>query len=188
MRSTFLLLLASALTLTACGGGGTNDDRGYTKAPLENPGLFVGQEPGSEMQGIGQPNRPRAEIIETPAPGGGAPPESTQTAAGGAQTAVALAPGVTQAQYDQGKAIFHGEGNCYTCHGPDAKGTQLAPDLTDSEWLHVPGPDVDALAQLITKGVPNPVSHPAPMPAMGGATLTPEQVRAVAGYVASLSQ
>ena len=32
---------------------------------------------------------------------------------------------------DPGEAIFKGKGNCFTCHGREAKGTTLAPDLTD---------------------------------------------------------
>lgn len=194
MRST-LLLLAATLVLAACGDARTNDSRGYTKAPLEQPGVIVDQEPTSAMEGIGTTNRPRPQIVQVPLDTAAMAANSAGSAgqvAGGGQAAgqqpVKLAAGVTQAQYDEGEKIFKGQGNCYTCHGPDAHGTQLAPNLTDSEWLHVSGPNVDELAKLITNGVPNPVSHPAPMPAMGGATLTPEQVQAVAGYVASLSQ
>jgi hypothetical protein len=39
----------------------------------------------------------------------------------------------------------------------------------------------------VTNGVPNPKQHPGPMPPLGGAQRTPEQVRAVAAYVYSLS-
>ncbi len=184
MRST-LLMLATMLALTACGDTETTDSRGYTKAPLEQPGLVVSSEPGSAMEGIGTPDRPRPEIVQVPGDTGAAPVAAQEA---GGQAPAKLAAGVTRAQYDEGQQIFKGQGNCYTCHGPDGHGTQLAPDLTDTEWLHVSGPNVEELARLITSGVPNPVSHPAPMPAMGGASLTPDQVQAVAGYVASLSQ
>ncbi len=106
----------------------------------------------------------------------------------GAQTAANLPEGITQEQVTQGRQIFTGAGGCIACHGPDAKGTALAPDLTDSEWLHVSGPDYDAIVNLIKTGVPQPVNHPGPMPPMGGANLTDEQVHAVAAYVVSLSQ
>ena len=74
------------------------------------------------------------------------------------------------------------------CHGPNGGGTQLGPNLTDDQWLHIPGPEVDALVGVITAGVAQPKEHPGPMPPMGGASLTEEQVRAIAGYIASLGQ
>lgn len=99
-----------------------------------------------------------------------------------------LPMGVTQAMVTEGDAIFHGAGLCQTCHGPDAKGMALAPDLTDNEWLNIPGRDFDAIVGVIQSGVAQPKEHPAPMPATGGASLTAEQVRAVAAYVYTLSQ
>ena len=88
-----------------------------------------------------------------------------------------------------GDSIFHGQvagGTCQTCHGPDAKGTQLAPNLTDNQWLNGDG-SYQFIVNTVTNGVPNPKQHPRPMPPMGGAQLTPAQVRAVAAYVYSLS-
>ena len=38
-----------------------------------------------------------------------------------------------------GQKIFQGKGLCYACHGKDARGTPLAPNLTDSEWLNIDG-------------------------------------------------
>ena len=85
-----------------------------------------------------------------------------------------------------GKAIFTGKGNCFACHGPDAKGTPLAPDLTDAKWINIDG-SLAAIVQLVKTGVAQPKEHPAPMPAMGGATLTDKELQAVASYVYSLS-
>ncbi len=101
-------------------------------------------------------------------------------------------PGATlaqaPAQETAGQAIFKGKGNCFTCHGPAGKGTVLAPDLTDAEWLNFEGrparADVEA---LVKRGVPRPVRHPAPMPAMGGARLSDDEIAAVAEYILSLS-
>jgi mono/diheme cytochrome c family protein len=76
-------------------------------------------------------------------------------------------------------------GICYTCHGPDAKGTQLAPDLTDQQWLNVDG-SYDAIVQVVTTGVPTPKQFPGLMPPFGQ-MLSPDQVRAVAAYVYSLT-
>ena len=74
---------------------------------------------------------------------------------------------------------------CFTCHGQDAKGTQLAPNLTDSEWLNVGG-TYDEIQKLVKTGVPQPKKAPAPMPPMGGAQLTDDQIKAVSAYVWSL--
>lgn len=86
-----------------------------------------------------------------------------------------------------GDSIFHGlmGGTCYTCHGADAEGTQLAPDLTDARWLHGDGSE-QFLVQIITNGVMTPKEYSSVMPPKGGAPLTDEQVRAVAMYVDSL--
>lgn len=96
------------------------------------------------------------------------------------------APAAAVAQDTVGRAVFAGKGLCTACHGPDAKGTPLAPDLTDGTWLHVDG-SVEAIARLVKEGVAQPKEHPAPMPPMGGAQLTDEEIQAVARYVASLS-
>ena len=90
------------------------------------------------------------------------------------------------AQDSAGKAIFASKGLCYACHGPDAKGTPLAPNLTDTEWLNIDG-ELENIVGLIKKGVPQPKKAPAPMPPMGGAQLSDAEVQAVAQYVYSLS-
>ena len=111
-------------------------------------------------------------------------------AVGGAAVDVPAADGArpvaSAAQDSLGKAIFAGKGLCTACHGPAAKGTALAPDLTDAQWLHSDG-TVESLAKVIKEGVAAPKEHPAPMPPMGGAQLTDAEIQAVARYVASLS-
>jgi mono/diheme cytochrome c family protein len=102
------------------------------------------------------------------------------------QPAADLPEGVTQAQVDQGRQLFGGQAICYSCHGPDATGTQLAPDLTDDEWINISGRNMEEIVELIKAGVPQPVEHPGPMPAMGGASLSDEQVDALAAYIVSL--
>jgi mono/diheme cytochrome c family protein len=84
-----------------------------------------------------------------------------------------------------GDSIFHGKvagGTCMLCHGADAKGTQLAPDLTDSIWLNGDGTFRFIMATIIN-GVPTPKAHAEPMLPMGGASFSPAQVEAVAAYV-----
>ena len=87
-------------------------------------------------------------------------------------------------------SVFHGQvasSICYTCHGPEAKGTlTIAPNLTDSLWLHGDG-SYAAITATITTGVAAPKESSAPMAPMGGPPLTPEQIKAVAAYVYSLS-
>jgi cbb3-type cytochrome c oxidase subunit III len=88
-----------------------------------------------------------------------------------------------------GDRIFHGTeagGTCYTCHGITGKGTSLGPDLTDNAWIQTDG-SRNGIAGIVTYGVPAPLEHETPMPPLGGAPLTSEQVRAVAEYVYRLS-
>lgn len=85
-----------------------------------------------------------------------------------------------------GKAVFLGKGNCHVCHGPNAKGTVLAPDLTDGEWLNTDG-TVAGIAKIVKEGVAAPKKYPSAMPAMGGGNLSDAEIQAVAAYVHSLS-
>ena len=94
---------------------------------------------------------------------------------------------VEQQATDLGRKIFLGKGNCHTCHGANLKGSVLAPNLTDTEWLQGDGSQ-QFIQNTITTGVPKPKKHPAPMPPMGGAKLTPDEIQAVAGFVHSQSQ
>jgi mono/diheme cytochrome c family protein len=125
------------------------------------------------------------EEVENNAAAETAAPAPAETAPAPAPAPANLPAGVTADMVSQGQAIFTGAGNCFTCHGMDAKGTALAPNLTDAEWLNVDGTH-PAIVTLVKTGVPTPKTHPAPMPAMGGATLTDDQVNQVSAYVWSL--
>jgi mono/diheme cytochrome c family protein len=114
----------------------------------------------------------------------------------GALPGVAGGPGGTETRSDfraldaigqdsLGRAVFTGKGMCHACHGPVGKGTPLAPDLTDGEWLNGDG-SLEQIVEVVKVGVPRPKQHPAPMPPMGGAQLSDEEVQAVARYVLSL--
>lgn len=97
------------------------------------------------------------------------------------------APGSVGAEPD-GKALFHGKGMCFTCHGAEGAGTAIGPALNDGEWLHFDEPpDADRLAALVGSGVTQLVRFPAPMPPRGGSSLSDEEIRAVTAYVLSLS-
>jgi glucose/arabinose dehydrogenase/mono/diheme cytochrome c family protein len=89
-----------------------------------------------------------------------------------------------------GDHIYHGEvggAACAGCHGANAKGSPLGPDLTTKKFLWSDG-SVEGLLKTITEGVPSPKKFRSPMPPMGGAQLTPDQLKALTAYVWSLSQ
>jgi mono/diheme cytochrome c family protein len=97
--------------------------------------------------------------------------------------------GATKAMVALGDRIFHGQvgaATCTGCHGADAKGTPLGPDLTGTEWLWGDG-SYASIAKTITTGVPQPKKYRSPMPPMGGAQLTSDQVSALAAYIWALS-
>jgi mono/diheme cytochrome c family protein len=95
-------------------------------------------------------------------------------------------PPVSKDLTDRGRKIFTGTGNCYACHGSDAHGTAVAPNLTDATWLNIDG-SYAGIAGLVRSGVPQPKHFPTPMPPGGGAQLDQGQLCAVAAYVYSLS-
>jgi mono/diheme cytochrome c family protein len=118
---------------------------------------------------------PPAATPETPAPQAAAPTGQ-------------LPEGVTAAMAEEGRTLFHGAGICFTCHGQDGVGApNLGPALGDAEWLHSDG-SFEAIVNQINAGVPAAQSKSGTvMPPKGGAaTLTDEQVRAIAAYVYSL--
>lgn len=86
-----------------------------------------------------------------------------------------------------GKKVFEGtEGgaNCYSCHGKDAKGTSLGPDLTDQQWIHGDG-SPEFIKKIVQEGVANPKEFQGAMPPFQ-TTLNAEQLDAVVAYVRSL--
>ncbi len=71
----------------------------------------------------------------------------------------------------------------------DAKGGPRAPDLTDTKWSQITG-TYPEIVQIVTDGVPAEkvkIAGAFPMRPRGGTNLTDDQIRAVAGYVYSLS-
>ena len=118
------------------------------------------------------------------------PPEGIHPNAGAETTgSLPTPPGQTAAQVALGDSIFHGQvggATCAGCHGSNAKGTPLGPDLTDNKWRWGDG-SVASIAKTITDGVPNPKDYRSAMPPMGGARLSPTDVLALADYVWALS-
>ena len=179
MKQVFAVALVAVVT-AACGDPETNDDRGYTKAPLEHPTVLIQGEDPSDMTRYGSPNRVVAEVIELP------PEDSAATSAGPDLASVQLPAGVTQAMVTAGQQVFSST-TCFTCHGANGTGGILAPPLNDKEWLNIDG-SYDAIVGVVNNGVPQQKQYPAPMPPKGGATLTDEQVRQVAAYVFAISR
>ncbi len=112
------------------------------------------------------------------------PPEGTHPDAG-----AQLPEGVTPDMISLGNSVYHGQAGgaaCAGCHGAKATGSPLGPDLTGKKWLWSDG-SFSGILKSITDGVPQPKQYRSPMPPMGGAQLTPDQLKAVAAYVWSLS-
>lgn len=176
-------ILIAVLAGAACGDPETSDDRGYTKAPLEQPTVLVKGEPESSMDRLGTPLLPEAPVIDAEedtakAPAGTAAPQKT---AGPAPA------GATAADVSAGETVFSSSGNCFTCHGQGGAGSALAPALNDKQWLNISG-DFASIQQVVNNGVPQPKQFPAAMPAKGGAPLSEQQVRQVSAYVYSISR
>lgn len=133
--------------------------------------------------------------------------EEGEAASGGAAGTPAAAPPATPAGAGEaaggavadptdprlvalGDSIFHGlagGGTCMSCHGQKGSGGSLGPSLADQQWLHGDG-SYEFIVRTVTAGVQTPKQSPAAMPPMGGAPLGPDQVRAVAAYVHSISR
>lgn len=134
------------------------------------------------------PTAPAGEVLGAAA----RPPEGTHPNAGAeAATRGQVPPGATHAMVALGERIYRGEvggAPCTGCHGENAEGTPLGPALTgkSKKWLWSDG-SYEGIARTITDGVSQPKDYRSPMPAMGGAQLTPDQVKAVAAYIWSLT-
>ena len=143
---------------------------------------------GTAVTGIEAAPAPRAEASNAANVG---PPEGIHPNAGGQAMASSLPvpPGATAGQVALGDRIFHGEvasAPCVGCHGTDAKGSPQGPDLTNGKWIWGDG-SLASIARIIKDGIPHPKQYGAPMPPMGGADLTPDQISAVTDYIWALN-
>ncbi|HEU4955154.1 MAG TPA: c-type cytochrome, partial [Gemmatimonadales bacterium] len=172
----------------ACGGGDKNAAADTTGMASTPPAAEPAPPAGATDTGSGM--APSADTGAKTADTATAKTQDSAKKTSAAKPAgKAAGGGGSAAQVAEGEKIFHGQeagGTCTACHGQDAKGTAMAPNLTDSEWLNGDG-SLTFIEHTVTTGVPKPKSHPAPMPPMGGASLSPDQIKAVAAYVYSLS-
>ncbi len=140
--------------------------------------------------GIESAAQPKQAASRTASSAAVEPPEGVHPEAGAETTgSLPVPPGQTEAQVALGDRIFHGQiggAACMGCHGSDGTGTPLGPDLTSGKWAWGDG-SIPSIASTITSGVSNPKNYRSGMPPMGGGTLSPTDVLAVAGYVWSLS-
>jgi mono/diheme cytochrome c family protein len=87
---------------------------------------------------------------------------------------------ITPAMVELGRAIFHGQGTCFACHGEKLEGSQIAPTLKPHAWRDAKNGDFAAIYYVATHGVPSTLMVAYP----GG--ITAAQALAVASYVWSV--
>ncbi len=136
------------------------------------------------------PPRTTGSAASNAQPPGGLNPEAGQAAGEVAIAGLPVPAGATRDELKLGARVFRGQeggGTCAGCHGSDAKGTPLGPDLTSGHWLWGDG-SLAAVKQIIADGVSTPKNYRSPMPPMGGAQLSKEDLDAVAAYVWALGQ
>ena len=127
---------------------------------------------------------PAGDIVEAAAK----PPEGTHPDAG-KEANMSVPPGATREMVVLGERIYRGQvggAPCAGCHGDSGQGTPLGPALIGKEWLWSDG-SYAGIKKTIADGVSQPKKYRSPMPPMGGAQLTPDQLSAVSAYVWSLS-
>jgi mono/diheme cytochrome c family protein len=77
---------------------------------------------------------------------------------------------------DAGRAIFHGQGECFACHGGKLQGGPVAPRLRGPTWEDIDG-SFESIIQIVRGGSP----HTAMVSRPGG--ITDAQALQVANYV-----
>jgi glucose/arabinose dehydrogenase/cytochrome c5 len=155
---------------------------GFTGSKLRPTGLLVGQD-GALY--ISDDEKGRIWRVTYHGPAGlktlTAAPAPKAAAGSGSAAALPVPPGATAEQVAAGDKIFHGQ-TCTGCHGADAKGSPVGPDLTTGKYLSGDG-SLASIRKAIQDGVPVPKQYRQPMPPMGGAQLSADQLRDVSAYV-----
>ena len=119
----------------------------------------------------------KAQTDQLPAKSFNAPLSEARDQIRPSTEALPLPKGYTREQLAHGDRVFHGEaagGQCYVCHGQDARGTPNGNDLTTGMFLWGDG-SVVSIKRTITHNMTI-------VPGMDG-DLRPEDTDAVAAYV-----
>ena len=106
-----------------------------------------------------------------------------------ASSAVAQQPGaalpdtnaIAPAAIDVGRALFHGKGTCFACHGAQLEGTQVAPTLKAHDWRDAKNGQLDEIFRVLTHGVSSTL-----MVAFPGGISRPEALN-IAAYIWSVN-
>lgn len=118
------------------------------------------------------------------------PPEGIHPDAGLQEmAALPTPPGATREEVALGTRIFRGEaggGTCAGCHGSNAEGSPVGPNLRSGKFLWGDG-SLPSITKTIAEGVTNPKQYRGVMPPKGGAQLSPAEIKAVAAYVWAVS-
>lgn len=69
---------------------------------------------------------------------------------------------VTAKEIEEGRSIFHGAGQCVTCHGDHLEGGPIAPTLRAHQWRDAKDGTFPEILRVVTHGVPGTamVAHP----------------------------
>jgi mono/diheme cytochrome c family protein len=89
---------------------------------------------------------------------------------------------ITPAMVDLGRAIFHGKGTCFACHGPQLEGSQVAPTLKAHAWRDAKNGAFPAIFYVVTHGVRGTVMVALP----GG--ISQAEALSVASYIWSINR
>lgn len=98
-----------------------------------------------------------------------------------AQQAAPDTNAITPAMVDLGRAIFHGKGTCFACHGAQLEGTQIAPTLKTHAWRDAKNGQLDEILRVLAHGVPSTVMVAFP----GG--ISRAEALSVAAYIWSVN-
>jgi glucose/arabinose dehydrogenase/cytochrome c5 len=138
--------------------------------------LYIADDVKGRIWKVTYQGPPSAPLASAPAPVYAEP--APQAADAGA---LPTPPGATAAQVTAGMALFKGK-TCAACHGADAAGGSIGPPLNTGSPIWTDG-SLASIKDLISKGVPTPKQYRSPMPPMGGAQLSDDDLNAVAAYV-----
>ena len=80
-----------------------------------------------------------------------------------------------------GRKVFHDRGTCASGHGASLEGSAVAPTLRDHQWTSAKGGTLDAIHDVVLRGVPGTamVSHPRGIGAADARRVASSFIRAV---------